>query len=110
MNMSNHKVHNYFLGGAVMMQQRKYSVRGLVKFEDIPQICEHVSLDFVDFHLAMTKKDKKEDRQIQEGFRKEHSSRYMKYRELKVVGSNLEHMKKLYEQVKPYLFKDYTHL
>lgn len=93
-----------------MLQPRKYTVRGLVKFEDIPQICEHVSLDFVDFHLSMTKKDRKEDRQIRDGFRKEHSSRYMKYREFEVAGSDLEHMKKLYEQVKPYLFKDYTHL
>lgn len=94
----------------MVLRQQKYVIRGLVKFEDIPQICEHVSLDFVDFHLAMTKKDKKEDRQIQEGFRKEHSSRYMKYRKFEVAGSDLEHMKKLYEQVKPYLFKDYTHL
>ena len=91
-----------------MVQQRKYVIRGLVKVENIPAICEYVSLNFVDFHLCLTKKDKKEDKQIKGGWLKYHSKRYMKYREFEMSGTDLEHMKALHEQVKPYITKDYT--
>lgn len=88
-----------------MMQQRKYVIRGLVKVEDIPAICKYVSLDFVEFHLRLTKK---EDKQISKGTLKTHSLRYLKYREFEMSSTDLEHMKMLHEQVKPYISKDYT--
>lgn len=88
-----------------MIQQRNYVIRGLVRVEDIPAICKYVSLDFVEFHLRLTKK---EDKQISKGTLKTHSLRYLKYREFEMSVSNLEHMKMLHEQVKPYISKDYT--
>lgn len=90
------------------MEQRKYVIRGLVEVQNIPSICEHVSLTFVDFHLSLTKKDKKEDQKIKAGLLKEHTKRYMKYRYFEMSGDDFEHIQVLHEQVKPYLFKDYT--
>lgn len=91
-----------------MMQPRNYVIRGLVKVEDVPAICKYVSLDFVEFHLRLTKKDKKEGKQISKGTLKAHSSRYLKYREFEMSGTDLEHMRTLHEQVKPYMSRDYT--
>lgn len=89
------------------MAKTIYRIKGTIKAEKINDVLNVIS-NFSDltFHLDMTKKDRKNEKQFQKGRLVSLPKDFGTKRHIMCSGENFAEIRKLHESLKKYLLKD----